>query len=246
MRIEIFTRSMNYMLYDAAMRCVDNLPYIKHRLQAQTADGYLITMLRSRADWAINIDEDAFVTDTQALEELLQYCIDNEIVNCGMPDGGVLPIRTHNPLVTNPFFNIINLKELRKRYNKEIVAGYGVYTTEYEAKSPQITGEYSYDYFEPYCTFFVWVSQNFKTLYLDGTTHSDGVSTILKNHEGKPFITHTWYSRFYNQDTEHTQRINKIIDKYSRRTKPQLRRKISDGFATHILYPVRKKFRISL
>lgn len=241
MKIEIFTRSMNYQLYDAAMQTVGSLPYARHRLRAQTADGYLLAMLHSGADWAINIDEDAFVTDIEALKNLLQYCIDNDIVNCGMPDGGTSPIRKHNPLVTNPFFNIINLAALRKEYNKDVVAGYGTHKKEYEKMAPPLSGEYQYDYFESYCTFFVWISQNFKTLYLDATPHGDTVSTVLKNHDNQPFVTHTWYSRFYGIDPFHTQRINNIIDKYSTRTKENLCRAWSDRFYNEIIYLLRKK-----
>lgn len=147
MRIELFTRSMNYKLYDAAMQTVASLPYKRYRLQAQTADGYLLAMLNSGADWAINIDEDAFVTDIEALEELLRYCIANDIVNCGMQDGGLLPIRKHNPLVTNPFFNIINLVALRKKYSRQVVESFAVHRAEFEKQTPALVGEYSYDYF---------------------------------------------------------------------------------------------------
>lgn len=244
MRVEIFTRSMNYLLYDAAMHTVQELPYKRHRLRSQTADGYLKAMLRSSADWAINIDEDALVTNIDALKKLLEYCKAQGVVNCGMQDGGLLPIRTHNPLVTNPFFNIINLSELRKHYTKDNVSKYAIHKKEYETRTPKLTGEYNYDYFEPYCEFFVWVSQNFKTLYLNGTTHSDGISTILENHIGKPFLVHTWYSRFYGKDTIHTNRINTLIDKYSCRTRNNVCRHISDTIANKITYPIRQKLKL--
>lgn len=245
MKIAIFTRSMNYRLYESAMYCVSQLPYPHHRLMAKSADGYLCEMLDSDADWAINIDEDAFVTDIDALQELLRYCIENEVVNCGMPDGGVSPIRAHNPLVTNPFFNIINLSELRKSYRATSVAQYAVHKKEYEVKTPFhiVRHPYNYDYFEPYCNFFVWTSQNFKTLYLDAQTHEDGISTVLLNHKGEPFITHTWYSRFYGVDAEHTQRINKIIDGCSVQTKPNQFKKLSDRIMNELWYPILKKFR---
>lgn len=215
--IAIFTRSMNYRMYNSAMNCVKTLPYKHHRIMMTTSDSYLMAMLNSKYDWAINIDEDAFVFDIEALNELLFYCIDNGYVNCGMPDGGVLPIRTHNPLVTNPFFNILNLKELRKSYNPDVVRGYCIHRKEYEDKMPLtlIKGEYQYDYFEPYCGFFVWVSQNFPTLYLDAREHNDGISTVLLNHSADPFLVHTWYSRYYDKDQEHTNRINTIIKEYS-------------------------------
>lgn len=245
MKIAIFTRSMNYRLYESAMRCVARLPYPHYRLRAKSADGYLRAMLDSDADWAINIDEDAFVTNLDALEEMLKYCIANGVVNCGMPDGGVSPIRAHNPLVTNPFFNIINLSELRKSYSDDVLLTYAEHKKEYELKTPFriIRYPYNYDYFEPYCNFFVWSSQNFNTLYLDAQVHEDGISTILLNHKGEPFLTHTWYSRFYGIDTEHTERINRIIDGCSKQTRENRIKKFSDEVVNNFWYPVLKKLK---
>ena len=43
------------------------------------------------------------------------------------------------------------------------------------------------------------------------TSSEDNISTILKfNH--KDFCVHTWYSRLYNIDKKHTERINKILE----------------------------------
>ncbi|WP_455584307.1 hypothetical protein [Bacteroides sp.] len=240
MKIAIFTRSMNYRLYDSAMYCIKELPYPHHRLMAKSADGYLLAMLNSNADWAINIDEDAFVTDMDALKELLEYCITNNIVNCGMPDGGVVPIRSHNPLVTNPFFNIINLAAIREKYSKEVLVHYNNHRTEFESVKPTalIKNDYSYDYFEPYCNFFVWTSQTFKTLYLNARVHEDGISTVLLNHKGNPILIHTWYSRFYDIDPKHSERINKIVDKYSQQTKESKVRRLYDKIMNEICYPI--------
>lgn len=237
-KIAIFTRSMNYRMYDSAMNCVRSLPYKHHRIMMTTSDSYLMSMINSKYDWAINIDEDAFVSDTDALNRLLFYCMDNGYVNCGMPDGGVLPIRTHNPLVTNPFFNIMNLKELRKYYNKNTVGKYGTHQKEYEKKTPVnlMKCEYTYDYFEPYCDFFLWVSQNFPTLYLDARAHSDGISTVLLNHASEPFLVHTWYSRYYGKDIEHTARINKIIEEYSKITPENCFKAQNDYLKNKIYY----------
>lgn len=240
MKIALFTRSMNYRLYHSAMYCIKDLPYPHYRLMAKSADGYLLAMLKSKADWGINIDEDAFVTNMDALKSLIDYCMANNIVNCGMPDGGVVQIRNHNPLVTNPFFNIIDLASIRKRYTKEALENYATHIAEFEQATPSgmLKCEYSYDYFEPYCNFFVWTSQNFKTLYLDAQVHSDGISTILLNQEGVPMITHTWYSRFYGIDHAHTKRINQIIDQYSEQTPLSAIHRLHDQFMNKVCYPI--------
>ena len=61
---------------------------------------------------------------------------------------------------------------------------------------------FDYDNYEPFYPFFFWLAHNFKTLYLHGVEHSDGISTILHNHDGKPFLYHSWWSRVYNTDYE--------------------------------------------
>lgn len=204
---------MNKTLYDRAMFFLD-LPYPKVRLLNTTADGYLLKLIQDEeADVVINIDEDAFVLDINLLQDLLKYCIDNQYVNCGMPDGGIVEIRRNNPLVTNPYFNILNTKEIRKKILEFNSNNYIEHKDSYMSSYPKeiLKGPYEFVNNEPYCPLLVWMSQNFKTLYLNAYEHSDGITTVLCNQEDKPFIHHTWYSRFYNRDVKHTRRINKII-----------------------------------
>jgi hypothetical protein len=108
MKIVIYTRSMNYDLYRLSSSSV-SLPYKRKRCAFTSADGYLYDhIVKSNADILINLDEDAFIIDNEKLKKLIEFVIDNEYVNCGMSDGGVVDIRKHNPLVTNPYFNILN------------------------------------------------------------------------------------------------------------------------------------------
>lgn len=213
MKIMILTRSMNSKLYDLSMATVQ-LDYRKKKCRFTSADSYLYDrVVNSRADIVINIDEDAFVIDNNRLKNLLTYVLDNDYVNCGVSDGGVIPIRKHNPLVTNPFFNIINVAKVREKFDlKNIKENYSEHRKEFEKFTPfdLMRGEYAYDYYEPYVAFFVWMATNFKTLYLDADTHKDGISTILKDHDNQPFMLHSWYSRFYGVDEHHTQRINNL------------------------------------
>lgn len=214
-KIEIYTRSMNHRLYTRAKRTFETLGYSCHRLLGTTADGYLKQLLQSKADYVLNIDEDAFITDPEALVELIDYCIKEKIVNCGMPDGGVLSMRGHNPLVTNPFFNVLDVRALREKFQECEMKKYAFHREEYEQKTPfhllHQGVPYAYDGYEPYYPFFIWISQCFKTLYLDAVEHADGYSTILLNHLGKPFLVHTWYSREYGRRSFHTERINRIM-----------------------------------
>ncbi|MEA4986430.1 hypothetical protein SDC9_44975 [bioreactor metagenome] len=213
LKIKIYTRSMNDALYKRSMFFMD-LPYEKVRLLNTTADGYLYQMIRDEeADIIINIDEDAFVYDLEHLKSLLEHVVKNGYVNCGMPDGGMVDIRKFNPLVTNPFFNILNVREIRKKFSEEAIATYPLHQDTYMDQYPKhiLKGTYQFINNEPYCRFFVWLSQEFKTLYLNAETHPDGESTILYNHKQEPFLIHTWYSRFFNTDRFHTNRINAVV-----------------------------------
>lgn len=229
-RIKIYTRSMNKALYDRAMFFID-LPYPKVRLENTTADGYIYQLIEdTTADIIINIDEDAFVSDLNALKNLLQYVVENEYVNCGMPDGGVVHLRRANPLVTNPYFNILNVAEIRKKISLKEIESFPYHKDEYMKNFPVhlLKGRFEFVDNEPYCRFFVWLSQNYKTLYLDSYNHPDGESTVLLNHEGIPFLIHTWYSRFYGSDYKHTKRIDNVVSECERAREKKFRSSLID------------------
>ena len=123
---------MNDVLYHKSM-ALCSLPYEKVQLKNTSAEGYLYQVIAdTEADWVINIDEDAFVTNVDALVSLLDFCMENGYVNCGMPDGGVVHLRDGNPLVTNPYLNILNTKALREQFSADkdtiglVLFGYAV------------------------------------------------------------------------------------------------------------------------
>ena len=213
MKSEIYTRSMNWKLYKLSSKTV-TLPFKKNRCRFTSADGYFYqNIMKSSADIILNIDEDAFVTDNKRLKDLLEFFIDNDYVNCGVPDGGVMDIRKHNPLVTNPFFNIMNVKKIREQFSIEnINKNYTVHHPQYENFTPNhlLKSKYEYDFFEPYVPFFLWLATNFKTLYLDAVEHEDSLSNKVLDQNGNSFLLHSWYSRFYSKDIFHTERINNL------------------------------------
>jgi hypothetical protein len=226
-KIEIVTRSMNRKLYNLSQATI-SLLFKRVRLKNTTADGYLYQLLKRDVDYVINIDEDAFICDNDRLLALLKYCIANAIDLCGMPDGGVLPVRICNPLVTNPFFNIMHVKKIRAAFSKKEIRKYKEHKPEYEQKTPVhlLKTTYSYKYYEPFEPLFVWISQNFKVLYLDAEEHADGFTTLLKDQNGQPFLLHTWFSRMYEKDPLHTQRINHVIQEC-------LPKALEDYYQTH-------------
>jgi len=212
LNIQIYTRSCNDQLFRLSGKTI-GLPYPKKKLKFTTGDGYFYEIMKSDADIVINIDEDAFIVDNKELLNLLIYFVENNYVNCGMPDGGVVPVRGHNPLVINPFFNIMDLRVLRQEFSLSLMQKYKNFDSSMTDMTNHslMRSNYIYDMYEPYYPFFLWIKKNYKTLDMDATTLADGFTTVLLSHNNKPFLYHTWWSRSYGIDPYHTDRINKVI-----------------------------------
>lgn len=183
-RIKIFTRSFDLRLYRLSKGLYEGLEWEGMkipcvRLTDQSADGYFYTMLRdTECDIAINIDEDAFITNPQPVIDLIKTVIDGGYANAGASDGDSATTG-RNKIVTNPFFNIFNLDLIRSKFNKSLMIR--------ELNDA-----------EPYYPFFRWMASEFKTLYLPCVRHKDGITTILLDEKGREICLHTWFSRFYS------------------------------------------------
>ncbi len=188
-RIKIFTRSFDLRLYRYARGLFETLGYPCVRLTDQSADGYFRTILRdTECDIAINIDEDAFLTDPEVLSDLVRKVIEDGYANAGYPDATVIsPARSS--IVTNPFFNILNLNLIRTRYDRMSIR------------------EQNFEDAEPYYPFFIWLASEFKTLYLPCRVHGDGITTVACDTDGRPFCFHSWYARFYSMPSWMVRRI---------------------------------------
>ena len=219
-RVKIFTRSFSPELYTYSRGLFhEDIPIV--RLTDQTADGYFFTMLEDTdCDIAVNIDEDAFITDWTPIIELIEYVVEHHIANAATPDAGPGCPRHHNPIVTNPFFNVLNLKLIRTKHTtpREIQKfSYEAHREELTAKFPQaLLGTLEYDLdcidFEPYYPFFFWVAYHFETLYLPAVRHADGFSSILYDNQRRPFCLHSWFARKFKIQKFHTQRIFNLIN----------------------------------
>lgn len=206
-RIKFFCRSFDLKLYRLSKGLYESLGYPCVRLTDQTADGYFYTMLRDEdCDIAINVDEDCFITHPEAVFSLVDYVIENDIANAGCPDGGSWCPRGANPIITNPFFNVFNLKLIRESFSKQAVRAFN-YSQRKEDMVKSYPEEMLYkdrswnfditDY-EPYGLFFLWIAGNFKTDYLHSAVHPDKITTILMNQNGEEMCRHTWFARFYS------------------------------------------------
>ena len=191
-RIKIVSRSFDLKLYRLSKGLYPGITCTGiRRLTDRSADGYFYALLRDTScDIAINIDEDAFITDPQAVNDLVALMLREGYANIGCADAGEGLPRWGNPKVTNPFFNILNLKLIRSKFNRTELKRY---TVEYE----------------PYYPFFLWLADNFKTLYLPAKYHSDGISTMLYDPQGRLICQHSWFARFYTMPGFIVRRIQK-------------------------------------
>lgn len=173
-------------------------------------------------DYAIYIDEDCFVTDFDEIISLLNYMVDNNYDTCGVPDGGVMGIRGHNPISPNMFFSIFNLNKIRNVYNYHEVfnSKYGKDLYIHVPKHLIKTNKIIYDNFEPYYRFYFWMlRKGMKILYLDADdAHKldltfDTITTAIKSHNSKVFAYHSWYAREYNSNVLHRDRIKNLAKK---------------------------------
>ena len=207
MKIKIFCRSFDLKLYRLSKGLYENWGFECVRLTDQTADGYFRTMLRDKdCNIAINVDEDCFITSREAVMELVDYVVANAIANAGCPDGGGWVPRGGNPIVTNPFFNVLNLDMLREQYSLKAEWDFN-----YQEHQQQMIDAYPQEMLyegreyhfeqtdrEPYYPFFLWQAYHTKTFYLNSRRHPDGWTTILYNQKGEEMCRHTWLARFYS------------------------------------------------
>ncbi len=219
-KIKIYCRSFSPELYRLSKalypKGVETV-----RLTDRTADGYFYAMLRDReCDIAINIDEDAFVTDPEAVMALAMRVWEDGWANAGTSDCGPGCPRSHNPIVTNPFFNILNLRLIREKYQGPgQIRAFDYHPVREQMKAAfleqvhePLNGDFGIYDFEPYYSFYLWLAYNFKILYLPSRRHSDGMSTILSDGSGHDLCLHSWMARKYKVQMDQTYRIDSLIN----------------------------------
>ncbi len=165
------------------------------------------------ARWAVMLDEDAFVLDNARLRGLLVWAAGNSFAAVGVPDGGVIANRIHNPNALNSFFNILDLDSIRGVWDARRCRrweGRGAEMTRPWPPPALLKPDvpYQFDDFEPYYCFYFWLADaGLSTGYLDAREHSDGLSTIVLDHEQEPIVIHTWYARKFDDGSPMRERI---------------------------------------
>lgn len=217
-RIKVYTRSMDERLYRRSMSFVPfDVP--RERIVGSTALGYLETLIEDEsADLVVNVDEDAYISHPERVVELAQTVVEGGYATCGIPDGGAISHRVFNPVTTNPFFNVFNTGLIRTRYEHGCSDGELERPGELEALLPPnlVHERYQWGDHESYDALFLWIRRHFPVLYLTAHEHADGVSTILLDDQGRPFLNHSWYTREYMRDRHHTRRIHALINETHR------------------------------
>ncbi|MDB5388448.1 MAG: mshA 4 [Planctomycetaceae bacterium] len=222
-QVAIATRSLYEELYQISGEFLnfdstnDDCPFefSRYRIVGTSARNYFQQLLSLDADWVVNIDEDAFLIDQSALLELIQFMNAGGYAACGMPDGGVIPIRRHHPIACNAFFNIFDLRRIRRIWSDWKCATQSTCSPEFERLVPPFAKRcrLAFDDFEPYYgLFFSILAANEKILYLDANQWDDGISTFLKTPTGKSFLLHAWYAREWGTDSSTFERYRRLID----------------------------------
>lgn len=222
MTLQIFTRSCNPELYNLSKKLYpDNIEAIRcpQFTEWWQASEYLHYVINTATEWAINIDEDAFIVDWDMISGLIEEMERTGVIYAGMPDGGVCHHRCRSWVVMNPYFTVFNCKAIREyieanKHPQWLINSCGLHP-DMEAKKPEfVKGIYNHDGYEPFSGLFYWLFTWAKPLYLNAHGHNDGISSILLHHN-KPIVYHSWYSREFSNDV--TQR-NRILSLYEEAT----------------------------
>lgn len=217
--IVIITNSLFDDLYRISKSFYDDMLYEKLVISGKNnfyglnfLNDIIINKMYSNIDIMVYIDEDCFITDIKELNNIIEFFIENDLDCIGMPDGGVVSIRSHNPLSINQFFCILNLKKIRKKYDIDNInkTSFTENLIKYQ-RYDLLKFNYKYDDFEPYYKLFFWMlNNNFNFLYLDAEVYNDSITTILKSHNNINFAYHSWYGRKWNESITKNRIINLV------------------------------------
>ena len=187
------------------------VPYKQQRCSLR----YLTTCIRDAIDedykWLINIDEDAFILNKHNIDTLIDYMDDNDIVYCGIPDGGSGRLRYGNPLVMNACFNIFNIDLIKDifdehkistiswRKNAESIKSINqqyISTVKTHREDGKATYNWNKKCERYYNLFYHLLTENCKQLYLSHDIYKDNITSIIKFND-LVICYHTWFARFY-------------------------------------------------
>jgi hypothetical protein len=218
-KIICITRSMNIELYEMMLDlCDPNWEFI--RLINSSSFDFIDYIFSNNFDakWVLNLDEDCYLTDFNKIYNLISYLESNDYDYCGIQDGGSIPVRIHNPLVCNPFFNLFNVENIQKierKYKSEKEYNLNELKVKYEKYIRFNHSQYQFDFFEPFYTQFLWLLENgFKPFFNNASAFERekylviaplgrvipyyNSPTLILDEKEEELAIHTWHSRYYN------------------------------------------------
>lgn len=218
MRVQVFTRSFNNELY-GMMR-----EFIPDQIECVRCEGfdkwfhardYLYHVIENAAEWVVNLDEDAFVSNWAAIEGIIGHMKNNGYDYAGHPDGGaVISHRCFDWVTMNPFFTIFNAQKIREKLtDKNMIDSCGFHPDMENLKPNWIYGPVNRNGTEPFNGFFYWLIGQFKPLYLKAYMHSDGLSSLSLDLNENAFLYHSWMSREFNTSASQRNRILSLYEK---------------------------------
>lgn len=196
--MKIYTRSYNDELFGMMKEFIPadvEVQQIKGYDRWEDALRFIKDVINRAPGIAIILDEDCFIYDFQKLYGLITHFITNGYTHAGMPDRGTVPHRTLNWTTLNPFFNILDCDALRNHGAMMPIDK----PSWINAAAPE------FEIFDDYYTHLYKIG---KPLFLGAATMSDGITTHLKDHNGKYFALHSWYSREFTH--AHRARIMEV------------------------------------
>lgn len=223
-RIALVTTVSNKLLYRKTVKTFpDNIDLIAidgtRGLFGIDSIKFMFNKLSSQKyDYIIMADEDVLFINNKEVFNLVDKMRRENIVVCGVRDGGVLSWRGKNPYLINPFFCILDFKQIKLIYNENEIEK-NQYILENEFNDDLSTLVYKFDknsIFEEYYCFFLWLRRlNMNFYFLNAISNSfenDLETTTVFDDRGNALLYHTWYARTYGKNEYHTARIDKIIN----------------------------------
>jgi len=206
MEMIIYTRSYNSELFKMMSEFIpDGVEVKKMRGYNSWEDAlrFLVDVINNCDGWAVILDEDCFTYRFDAIYKMMKHMEYHGYTHAGMADRGVSPHRTLQPTTLNPFFNIINCPEIRKRGG---------------LLKPDLCPFSTCPTFEIFDNLYLQMWKVGKPLFLNAATLSDGLTTHLKDHTGEYFALHSWMSReWVHGHKERILEIYKLAKEYGGR-----------------------------
>ena len=191
-------------------------------------------------DYLIYTDEDNFIVDWDEVQRTFEAFVKGGYGFAGMPDGGVISHRFHNPVAINPFMAFFDVRRVREaiertadtsdRFAPDLIGHWPsqlVRVWDGKVAYPRIQvvldeGYVPYgtalDNFEPYYSLeFRLLRAGLEPMYLSARDapemDDDGCCTALLGSTGRVMAYHSWFARSYGYDREQTVRINKVVER---------------------------------